>query len=73
MLTVPIYEGLVGFSVTDMVKEPLVDGRKEQVAIMFGEDTKVDLFLQPGSILLLTLKVTLPATDAMAVTSFVCR
>jgi hypothetical protein len=56
-----------------MVKEPLVDGRKEQVAIMFGEDTKVDLFLQPGSILLLTLKVTLPATDAIAVTSFVCR
>ena len=33
----------------------------------------VDLFLQPGSILLLTLNVALPATDARAVTSFVWR
>ena len=40
---------------------------------MFGALPVVDLFLHPGSILLLTLKVTLPATDAMAVTSFVCR
>ncbi|CAB4953841.1 unannotated protein [freshwater metagenome] len=40
---------------------------------MFGEDPVVDLFLQPGSILLLTLKVALPATDARAVTSLVCR
>ena len=40
---------------------------------MFGALPVVDLFLHPGSILLLTLKVTLPTTDAEAVTSFVFR
>ena len=59
MLTVPMYEGLVGLRVTEIVTKPLVDGRYEQVAIMFGEDPVVDLFLQPGSILLLTLKIVL--------------
>ena len=68
-----MYERLVGLRVTEIVTKPLVDGRYEQVAIMFGEDPVVDLFLQPGSILLLTLNVALPATDARAVTSFVWR
>jgi hypothetical protein len=40
---------------------------------MFGALPAVDLFLHPGSILLLTLKVTLPTTDAEAVSSFAWR
>ena len=41
--------------------------------MMFGALPVVDLFLHPGSILLLTLKVTLPATDARAVICFAWR
>ena len=40
---------------------------------MFGALPVVDLFLHPGSILLLTLKVTLPATEAEALISFAWR
>jgi hypothetical protein len=40
---------------------------------MFGALPVVDLFLHPGSILLLTLKVTLPATEADALISFAWR
>jgi hypothetical protein len=40
---------------------------------MFGALPVVDLFLHPGSILLLTLKVTLPTTEADALRSFAWR
>ena len=40
---------------------------------MFGALPVVDLFLHPGSILLLTLKVTLPTTDADARINFAWR
>jgi len=52
---------------------PRIDGFQEQVATMFGELPVVDLFLHPGKILPLTLKVTFDATVMFAVITTTVR
>jgi hypothetical protein len=48
------------------VTAPRVDGRQEQVATILGDEPEVNLFLHPGIITFLALKVTLDATDRFA-------
>ena len=52
---------------------PRIEGFQEQVATMFGELPVVDLFLHPGKILPLTLKVTFDATVIFAVMTIAVR
>jgi hypothetical protein len=57
----------VGDAVAVSVTSPLVEGRQEQVATILGDEPVVNLFLHPGIIIFLALKVTLDATDTFAV------
>jgi len=52
---------------------PRIEGFQEQVATIFGELPVVDLFLQPGRILPLTLKVIRDATVTFAVMTIAVR
>ena len=52
---------------------PRFDGFQEQVATIFGELPVVDLFLHPGRILPLTLKVIRDATVTFAVMTIAVR
>jgi len=52
---------------------PRIEGFQEQVATIFGELPLVDLFLHPGKILPLTLKVTFDATVTFAVITTAVR
>jgi len=52
---------------------PRFEGFQEQVATIFGELPVVDLFLHPGKILPLTLKVTFDETVTFAVITIVLR
>ena len=52
---------------------PRIEGFHVQVAIIFGELPLVDLFLHPGKILPLTLKVTRDATVTFAVITIAVR
>jgi hypothetical protein len=63
----------VGVAAAVSETTPRFDGRQEQVAIMFGELPVVDLFLHPGKILPLTLKVTFDATVMFAVMTIAVR
>jgi hypothetical protein len=57
----------VGAAVAVSVTAPLVDGRQVQVATILGDEPVVNLFLHPGIITFLALKVTLDATLTFAV------
>ncbi len=63
----------VGVAAAVSETTPRFDGFQEQVAIMFGELPVVDLFLHPGKILPLTLKVTFDATVIFAVMTITVR
>lgn len=63
----------VGAAVAVSETTPRFDGFQEQVAIIFGELPVVDLFLHPGKILPLTIKVTFDATVMFAVITTVVR
>ena len=52
---------------------PRIEGFQVQVATIFGELPVVDLFLHPGKILPLTLKVTFDATVMFAVMTIAVR
>ena len=52
---------------------PRIEGFQVQVATIFGELPVVDLFLHPGKILPLILKVTFDATVMFAVTTTTVR
>ncbi len=52
---------------------PRLDGFQVHVATIFGELPLVDLFLHPGKILPLTLKVTFDATVMFAVMTITVR
>jgi hypothetical protein len=58
---------LVGNAVAVSVTAPLIEGRQAQVATILGDEPEVNLFLHPGIITFLALKVTLDATDTFAV------
>jgi predicted ATPase len=57
----------VGVAVAVSTTAPRVEGRQEQVATILGDEPEVNLFLHPGIITFLALKVTLDATDTFAV------
>jgi hypothetical protein len=57
----------VGAAVAVSVTAPLVDGRQEQLATILGDEPVVNLFLHPGIITFLALKVTRDATLTLAV------
>jgi hypothetical protein len=63
----------VGVATAVSETAPRIEGFQEQVAIMFGELPVVDLFLHPGKILPLTLKVTFDATVIFAVMTTTVR
>ena len=63
----------VGAAVAVSETTPRFDGRQLQVARIFGELPLVNLFLQPGRILPLTLNVTLAATERFAVMTTTVR
>ncbi len=52
----------VGVAVAVITTVPLVEGRQEQVATIFGEVPLVNLFLHPLIITFFALKVTLAVT-----------
>ena len=62
----------VGDAVAVSVTAPLVDGRHEQVATILGDEPEVNLFLHPAIITFLALKVTLDATETLAVIVTTC-
>ena len=57
----------MGAAVAVSVTAPRFDGRQVQVATILGDEPVVNLFLHPGIITFLALKVTLAATDTFAV------
>jgi hypothetical protein len=57
----------VGTAVAVTTTAPRIDGRQAQVATILGDEPVVNLFLHPGIIIFLALKVTLDATDTFAV------
>jgi hypothetical protein len=57
----------VGDAVAVSTTAPLVDGRQVQLATILGDEPLVNLFLHPGMITPLALKVTLDATLTFAV------
>jgi hypothetical protein len=63
----------VGAAVAVSETFPRLDGHQLQVATMFGELPVVDLFLHPGKILPLTLKVTFDVTVIFAVMTTTVR
>jgi hypothetical protein len=63
----------VGVAAAVSETTPRFDGRQEQVATILGELPVVDLFLHPGKILPLTLKVTFDATVMFAVMTTTVR
>ena len=62
---------LIGTAVAVSESTPRLAGFHEQVATILGEDPLVALFLQPGMITPLALKVTLDATVTLAVITIV--
>jgi hypothetical protein len=56
----------VGAAVAVSVTAPLVDGRQVQLTTILGDEPLVNLFLHPGIITFLALKVTLDAADTFA-------
>ena len=63
----------VGVAAAVSETTPRFEGLQEQVATIFGELPVVDLFLHPGKILPLTLKVTFDATVMFAVMTIAVR
>ena len=63
----------VGVAAAVSATEPRFDGRQLQVAEKLELDPVANLFLQPGRILPLTLKVTLDATVTFAVITTAVR
>ena len=63
----------VGAALAVSETAPRFEGFQEQVATIFGELPVVDLFLHPGKILPLTLKVTFDATVIFAVITTTVR
>jgi hypothetical protein len=63
----------VGAAVAVSETTPRFEGFQEQVATIFGELPVVDLFLQPGKLLPLTLNVTFDATVIFAVITTAVR
>jgi hypothetical protein len=63
----------VGAALAVSETTPRFEGLQEQVATMFGEIPVVDLFLQPGKTLPLTLNVTLAETVTFAVMTITVR
>ena len=63
----------VGVAAAVSETTPRFDGFQEQVATILGELPVVDLFLHPGKILPLTLKVTFDATVIFAVMTTTVR
>ena len=57
----------VGDAVAVSVTAPRVEGRQVQLATILGDEPLVNLFLHPGMITPLALKVTLDATETLAV------
>ena len=66
----PINELLVGSNVAEIVTEPRVAGRYEHVTVAFANTA---LLMHPGMTLPFALKVTLPATEGVALSSFAWR
>ena len=63
----------VGAALAVSETAPRFEGFQEQVATIFGELPVVDLFLHPGKILPLTLKVTFDVTVMFAVMTTTVR
>jgi hypothetical protein len=63
----------VGVAAAVSATWPRFEGFQVKVATIFGELTVVDLFLHPGKILPLTLKVTFDATVMFAVITTAVR
>lgn len=62
----------VGTALAVITTAPLIEGRQEQVATILGEDPLVNLFLHPLIMMFLALKVTLDATETLAVIVTTC-
>jgi hypothetical protein len=63
-------ELLVGSKVAVITTLPRVDGRYEQVTVALANTA---LLMHPGMNLPFALKVTFPATEGVALSSFACR
>ena len=57
---------LIGTAVAVRERVPRLAGFHEHAAMIFGEDPLVALFLQPGMMAPLALKVTLEAVETLA-------
>ena len=69
----PVIPAPVGVDVAERETEPRFDGFQLQVAEKLELDPVASLFLQPGRILLLILKVTRDATVTFAVMTTTVR
>ena len=69
----PVIPAPVGVEVAERDTEPRFDGFQLQVAEKLELDPVASLFLQPGRILLLILKVTRDATVTFAVITIAVR
>ena len=69
----PVIPAPVGVEVAERDTEPRFDGFQLQVAEKLELDPVASLFLQPGRILLLILKVTRDATVTFAVMTTTVR
>ena len=69
----PVIPAPVGVEVAERETEPRFDGFQLQVAEKLELDPVASLFLQPGRILLLILKVTRDATVTFAVMTTTVR
>jgi hypothetical protein len=70
VVVVPEYELSVGSKAAEMVIDPLVEGRNEQVAV---PPAATAFLVHPGIGFPFTLKVTLPATETVALKFFAWR
>ena len=67
-----VIPAVVGTAVAVITNAPRIDGRQEQVATILGDDPLVNLFLHPLIITFRALKVTLDATETLAVIVTTC-